>query len=456
MEETNKFLVTVEEPILVYPETFNSEHTLYLSPLDLQAPLFMYTLYFYKKDNIKSSTDIVFDALKEALQKVLVLYYPAAGRLRHNLETGKPEIECNNQGALLVRATTDARIEELGDPMNTDPELEKFVYKLRPTSGNPVIVTQVTACACGGIVIGFGSRHELFDAFSALQFLSAWGAVTRGTPLSEIPIPSHNRELLKPKQSELSLSQQSLLVMKKFDGIPLLTRADEKKSWEGTVTDFASLGIRPQYVMKVFRLTKEMLDYLKQKAMESGEIEKCSTFDVVTAHAWQARVQSLEMDPFEKVMLRFPVDGRTKIDPPLPPCFIGNVFIMASHACTVSDIRDSSLSSIVKRVQQAKADVKNSYIRNMINALAATQIKALPSFRETTIVTDWTRFPHHLLDFGWGGTIFATQVAMPLLDVIFLTSSSSKDEDLYVRLGLLPNYMEKFEQHFLQIQPETN
>lgn len=82
--------------------------------------------------------------LKEALSKVLVPFYPMAGRLGRD-QKGRIEIKCNGEGVLFVEAETSHVIDDLGD-FESSSELQKFVPSVEYTeeiSSYPLLLTQV-------------------------------------------------------------------------------------------------------------------------------------------------------------------------------------------------------------------------------------------------------------------------------------------------------------------------
>jgi len=83
------------------------------SNLDLKAPsIHTLSVYFYKT----STTSNFFNAksMKEALSKVLVLFYPMSGRLFYNKDN-RVEIDCDSQGVFFVEADTDSFIDDFGN-----------------------------------------------------------------------------------------------------------------------------------------------------------------------------------------------------------------------------------------------------------------------------------------------------------------------------------------------------
>nr|GEY32818.1 chloramphenicol acetyltransferase-like domain-containing protein [Tanacetum cinerariifolium] len=72
-----------------------------------------YTVYFYGS-NGTATTFFDTNVIKDALESVLVAFYPAAGRLKED-EDGRIEIDCQGQGVLFVDAESDGVIDNFGD-----------------------------------------------------------------------------------------------------------------------------------------------------------------------------------------------------------------------------------------------------------------------------------------------------------------------------------------------------
>lgn len=120
--------INIKKSCLVRPVQDTPNERLWLSKLDLQFTKRGYipTVYFYRHNG--SSNFFEAEALKEALTKVLVIYYPVAGRLAVD-ENGRIEINCNNEGVLFVEAGTDSVLDDLGHDFTPGEQ----VMKLLPT-----------------------------------------------------------------------------------------------------------------------------------------------------------------------------------------------------------------------------------------------------------------------------------------------------------------------------------
>ena len=106
-------IIKVRESTMVRPAEEGPRRTLWNPNVDLVVPNFHTpSVYFYRPNGASN----FFDAkiMKEALSKVLVPFYPMAGRLRRD-EDGRVEIDCDGQGVLFVEAETGGVIDDFGD-----------------------------------------------------------------------------------------------------------------------------------------------------------------------------------------------------------------------------------------------------------------------------------------------------------------------------------------------------
>ena len=108
------FRVHVGQPELVRPETTSTPREFkYLSNIDDQKGLRNHLPFVHLYPPNRSSL-LQHPALmiKEALAKVLVYYYPVAGRLR-NSDNGKLVVDCCGEGVVFREANADITIAQL-------------------------------------------------------------------------------------------------------------------------------------------------------------------------------------------------------------------------------------------------------------------------------------------------------------------------------------------------------
>lgn len=136
--------VKKEEPTLVPPAEETEKGLYYLSNLDQNIAVIVRTIYCFKSD-LKGNEEAV-EIIKSALSKVLVHYYPLAGRLSISTE-GKLIVDCTGDGVVFVEAEANCEMEKIGDITKPDPlTLGKLVHDI-PGAKNileiPPLVAQV-------------------------------------------------------------------------------------------------------------------------------------------------------------------------------------------------------------------------------------------------------------------------------------------------------------------------
>lgn len=136
--------VNTKESIIVRLVQEMPKQSLWLSNMDLLHPrYYLPTVYLYKPND--SANFFEATMLKEALGRVLVPFYPVAGRLARD-ENGRIEINCNGEGVFFVVADTDSTTEEL-DEFMPSMELRQLIptvdSNLEDISPNPLLLLQV-------------------------------------------------------------------------------------------------------------------------------------------------------------------------------------------------------------------------------------------------------------------------------------------------------------------------
>lgn len=113
MAKTLNFQVQVGAPELIQPEEPTPRDILYLSNIDDQNGLRNHIpfVHFYPPSEAMQDHDPVV-LIKQALSKVLVYYFPVAGRLR-NTDNGKLSVDCNGEGVIFREANADVKLADL-------------------------------------------------------------------------------------------------------------------------------------------------------------------------------------------------------------------------------------------------------------------------------------------------------------------------------------------------------
>ena len=143
-KKTFELKVKQQEPCLVSPSEETEKGTYLLSNLDQNIAVIIKTLYCFRAED-KGHGDAA-EVLKAALAKVLVHFFPLAGKLSLTPDW-KLAVECTGEGAVFVEADADCELEALGNLAKPDPTvLEKLIYSV-PGAKNilemPLMVAQV-------------------------------------------------------------------------------------------------------------------------------------------------------------------------------------------------------------------------------------------------------------------------------------------------------------------------
>ncbi|KAH0973422.1 hypothetical protein GBA52_025578 [Prunus armeniaca] len=413
------------EPTLVSPAEETEKGLYFLSNLDQNIAVTVRTIYCFKSDD--KGNDKVGEVIKDSLKKVLVYYYPLAGRLTISSE-GKLIVDCTGEGAVFVEAEADCRIEDIGDITKPDPEtLGKLVYDVPGTKNIlelPPLVAQVTKFKCGGFALGLCMNHCMFDGIGAMEFVNSWAKIARGLPLT-VP-PFLDRSILKARNP------------------PTIEHLHQEFS-EIIGTSSTSNDLSEEKMLySSFCFDSEKLEKVKMKAREDRALDSCTTFEALSAFVWKARTKALKLVPEQQIKLLFAVDGRRKFSPPLPKGYFGNGIVLTNSICQAGDLLEKPLSHAVGLVQDAIKMVTDSYMRSAIDYFELT--RARPSLASTLLITTWSRLSFYTTDFGWGEPILSGPVALPEKEVILFLSNGTEKKNINVLLGLPASAMKVFQE----------
>nr|ABK22961.1 unknown [Picea sitchensis] len=389
--------VNVIGSVMVPPSRPSPKTILYLSNLDdhLIVRCRFDTLIVYNNDshNIYGTTNPV-KVIRDALSLVLSHYYPLAGRIRRTQDGQKLQVDCTGEGALFVEAVTNYNLSLLGGFEDLKEQL-LFQFPLTAEIEEvPPLIFQVTRFDCGGLVVGVSFNNCLCDGRGAAQFLKGLGEIARGeTKLSVEPV--WQREFLKPQQTHLVRFQHDELLESGFIVNPncsIQQQLPAKKAEDLALTSFF--------------FSSDALQRIKQPIAEDLK-ENCTTFEVLAALAWRARIMALGIPLNNAVRFLFGVDMRRAFDPPLPEGYYGNVSYMAyAHSTTAKEVVNGSLSHAVKMIKNAKLSVNEEYVRSSIAFLemkrSCGEIADVRMCVEDAYFTDWRWLGFNQVDFGWG------------------------------------------------------
>ncbi|KAG8377835.1 hypothetical protein BUALT_Bualt08G0074900 [Buddleja alternifolia] len=377
------------QPILICPISPTPNQTLYLSNLDDQKFLrfSIKYLYVFRKSLSKQ-------ALKDSLSRVLVHYYPLAGRLRRcgieNDDDHKLEVDCNGEGAVFAEAKMDISADELLEvARKPNRSFRKLLYRVEAPGflDIPPLVIQVTNLRCGGMILCTAINHCLCDGIGTSQFLHAWAHMTTQSDTVDIPIsPFHSRHMLKPRSPpQITFSHPGFTKIAPSE-LNSQTAPNINKYLQSQPLAPASITFSPSQIL-----------HLKRQCVPSL---KCTTFEVLASHTWRCWVKALGLTHSIPVKLLFSVNIRNKLSVDIPQGYYGNGFMLACAEAKVKELVSHNLHDGVKSVQHAKSAISDDYVKSVIDLLEDKTVRT--DLSASLVISQWSKLGLEELDFGEG------------------------------------------------------
>lgn len=370
------------EPSSSTPESLRRHN---LSSYDQMMFLTYGSLAFFYVNPPKRST--FYEQLRNSLAKILVHYYPLAGRVVKN-----EYINCNDQGVELVEIRINCSMYDLMNTRETNVADLIFPRRVVATSEDCLLALQLSHFNCGGVAISICISHKIADGSTILAFMTDWAASTRLS--SYVPSPVMLSDSLFPSRDNIFPAP--------YD-VPL----------ENSLTK--------RLVFSPIELEK-----LKYMAVEFG-IQNPSRTEIVTALLFQCAMVATKVTNgglskpsilISSVNLR-PLFG-------LPLNAVGN--LLSFYFCVIEDV-EMEFPALVGEIRQAKLRLKNlpkeklSYESRMQQlGECLTELNDVSSF-DVYLSTSLCGFPVKDVDFGWGKPISGSMLQSQTKDTMILLGS---------------------------------
>ncbi|XVF65899.1 hypothetical protein PTKIN_Ptkin09bG0287700 [Pterospermum kingtungense] len=111
-------------------------------------------------------------------------------------------------------------------------------------------------------------------------------------------------------------------------------------------------------------------------------------------------------------MLYIPTDGRSKLNPPVPPGYFGNAVLGVTTIARAGDLQSEPFTKITTRIHQLLKRINDEYIRSALDCIEkvpdlTTLVRGPHTFRCPNLnVNSWVWLPKYDADFGWGRPIY--------------------------------------------------
>ncbi|PNX99233.1 hydroxycinnamoyl-coenzyme A shikimate/quinate hydroxycinnamoyltransferase [Trifolium pratense] len=450
-------MTTIKAFYTVTPNESTPKGCLWLSDLDQVRVLGRLShssqIYIYKPKNKNQNKRTIIETLKKSLSKILVHYYPIAGRCCYK-EGGRIELDLNAKGAVLIEAETTKTIHDYGDfsPSDSTKELIPKVDYNQPIEEIPLFVAQVTRFQSFGFAIGIAYSHPLSDGVGCFNLMNSWAKISRGETLEDNELPFFDRTVLKFLHTPIE---------PRFDHIELkplpliLGRPD---------TDIER---KKKITAEFLKLTAEEVEKLKKKANEydipKGSRRPYSRFEAITAHIWKSASKARELSENQPSVVRFSVGIRNRIIPNLPKNYYGNALIQTAATSYIGEIKSKPLSYLAQRIREGNELITNEYIRSQIDVIRGFQ--HLDDARKLFLggegknaayfvgnpnlhITSWMAMPAYEADFGWGKPFHIGMGSVSPFDKGLILMSPDGDGSVIVCMHFQVELMKLFKKFF--------
>ena len=311
--------------------------------------------------------------------------------------------------------------------------------------------------------MGFTTSHAAFDGLSFKTFLDNLAALAANKPMPVMPC--HDRHLLAarspprvtfahPELAELDYSPIASTESNVFDASkgPKSNVFDVSKGLESNVFD-ASKGTesnvfdasKEKLDFRVFKLTPEDIVSLKEKAKGSTN-DSNTGFNAITAHIWRCKALSAPYDPTGSSTVLFPVDIRSKLNPPLPEGFAGNAVLTAFATAKYEELEKGEFSRLVEMVKEGAERMNDEYARSVIDH--GELCDGFP--RGDVLISSWQRLGFEKVEYPWGKPKYCCPVVHQRKEIILLFPPfvAGGDDGINIIVALPPKKLEKFENLF--------
>ncbi|KAL6893654.1 hypothetical protein ACP4OV_007752 [Aristida adscensionis] len=390
-------------------------------------------------------------ALEQGLARALAVYREWAGELAG--DGRRRAVLLNDRGALFVQAAVDAPLAG-SMPFKPSPEL----LRLHPSIDGPapaaLVQVQLTRFSCGSLVVGFTAHHHIADGQATSNFLVAWGLASRRLPVAPLPVCDRATRF-RPRDPPLvefpHRGTEYVLPAKKQHVAGAGDDAGEVEEEE--------VGAVAHDKIKVHKVlfTKEFVGKLKARASSGLPPQNrrgYSTFESVVGHLWRAVTAARGLAAGEATKLRISVNGRTRMRPPVPREYFGNLVLWAFPRADAGELVARPVQHAAELIHRAVARVDDAYFRSFVDFAGSGEVEAeglVASADESQVVMcpdlemdSWLGINFYDLDFGGGCPFYFMPSYLPMEGTLFLLPSFLGDGSIEAYVSLFENHLEEF------------
>ncbi|TKY46625.1 Spermidine hydroxycinnamoyl transferase [Spatholobus suberectus] len=415
------------------------------------------TIFIYKENQSQNALE----RMRDSLSKILVHYYPLAGRLSW-IEGGRLALNCNAKGVTLIEAQSPKTMAEYGDfaPNETlKKELIPPVDYSQPIEELPLLLVQLTKFQGinQGLAIGVAFSHVLCDGLAAIRFINTWAKLTRGETLdSNEMVPFLDRTVINSTYPP----RPPCFDHPELKPLPLKLGSTDTKEEQ-----------KKEKTAVILRLTSQEVEKLKKKTNDDPSLKKerlrpYSRYEVIAAHIWRCASKARELDGLQPTVVRVSADIRNRLNPPLPRNYFGNALAVAlTPTCHAGELISNPLSYVARNIREAIELFNDEYIRSQLDFIRCqeqldwirasyldqVEPKNAPFYGNPNLtIVSWMSMPIYEADFGWGKPVYFGPGAVYPDGKAYIIRSSNEDGSLIVSVHLQTAHVELFKKFFYE------
>nr|BAF99690.1 putative anthocyanin acyltransferase [Lobelia erinus] len=430
-------------------------------PWPLLHPIHQLCFYDYPHSDTSHFTQTVVPKLKDSLSITLQHFFPFAGNLivfpygaDPNVVPPKPEIrymEGDSVCLTICECTKDFNY-LTGNYARKADEYYPLVPKLGDiVKGSdyikiPVLAIQLTLFPNRGFCIGVTNHHSAADGNARINFLKFWAKITKsgnGDSLSflatESLLPFCDKSLIKDPRCLDTTEWSHVAPSRRQECQP------------------PHLSGNPDKLRITFIVTREQINRVKKSVLaRRPTLEHLSTFTIACGLVWvcSAKVcdalgeyKGMEDDREQFICV---VDGRSRMDPPIPSTYFGNCLVPCIVLCKRNQLLEGE--GLINAVEFLGGAIRKR-CNNKDGIFAGAESwgeQFMASPRTTLGVAGSPKFSIYDTDFGWGKPSKCEAVSIDYGGTMSLSDCKDSKEDVEIGLLLAKNQLDVFNSIFTE------
>ncbi|KAI9010857.1 transferase [Phycomyces nitens] len=365
-------------------------------------------IFYPNKDNAPDFMDT--QTLTTSLAKVLVNFYPLAGRLL-DIGHGRDVIECTDTGVLFQEAAYNDRLERFREKGYLPSQMDyhhMFPVHFYNSPDDPLLAIRLVRFTDGGVALAIMMLHKIADTYSTSLFLDSWAKTARG---AEYTKASFKRDLVRCPENTIvgpeSLDhyrQEHRTIPDPLQILPSLKTTDTKNTSQTKPPPLKSV---------LLEFYSDGLQACKRDAHTPEMIQAkhwLSTKDALFAMLLRALARSRQVGEDEEIKWVVSVNGRSRMRNSKDMDFyFGNWMITRTLGITKRGLEKTTLVDTACSFRQIMTNLKASVFHGVSQLytihedMTVHYLSYQPNTPTHHTVSDVSMLPFWRLDFGFGG-----------------------------------------------------